>query len=782
MTKAFKAVRGITKAVKSPNASDELISWLDEKPQTYGWGAILAYDRQKANKMLKQEYLSRFNSDSILLPFSLNVEGGAETKKLNGYEFDAPLMSFENYTDDDINDEPRCVLRLPIIAGSYMTVAAKGIVTSISVLDPLDGQVLTMRMDLKTGLVNQKNQVMFNIQEGTDFSVDVNNNALDQLDVGKVIKAFFVEQVPDDKKVWALSQIDTSKNQYLKPAIVKLEARKREGTAEIADGELIICVGMAGDPAGTTLPADYKYLTGVNSAVIILGQKTLLDKVVRQQILKFHSLAQTQLVETGDTTRLDVISGSRDSQAKHYTYKSESADVILPVTLSYQVLNFASAGNDIGLRVDVSAGALRCLWQGSNVVSATAGFGDQWGSNWEGTIDQSWLGCATVGYKVKEDGSGLVASGVVSTPVNWSRDIICTNIPAATKSFSNVFNNLCLPYKNEYLPELNDTVMTETFNNISELPELNTFVLESILFKNEDTVSLSSCAMPNDLVMFGDVGPTSKAFEITPMEAVILQGKAQQFTLVPAGADGVTWSVESASGAHDFIGNIDTHTGLYTASDLSGYQGNQVRVRIIATYANYQTYALVSVLKKTITVNPLATVKIIGEEPSDRDKVTLSANSADGIAPTWRLKVTGNQGTLASTTGFTNVYTPRPYDEVEADYVVDEIILTDSAGTEHSAVVVVNHAVRVSSAMTEGSSTETTVQLQCKVGKDDLTTSTTFNVLLDGSGTISDTGLYTQGQEGTHPFALVNCSTSYFGVDAISYILIPLPLSVSHSL
>ena len=92
MTKAFNAVSNLTKAVPSPNASEQLMVWLKQKPRTYGWGAILAYDRQKANKMLKQEHISRFNGESIMLPVTLEVPGGGETKKLYGYEFDAPIM------------------------------------------------------------------------------------------------------------------------------------------------------------------------------------------------------------------------------------------------------------------------------------------------------------------------------------------------------------------------------------------------------------------------------------------------------------------------------------------------------------------------------------------------------------------------------------------------------------------------------------------------------------------------------------------------------------------
>lgn len=326
----------------------------------------------------------------------------------------------------------------------------------------------------------------------------------------------------------------------------------------------------------------------------------------------------------------------------------------------------------------------------------------------------------------------MVASDVMSHVIEWGRGIECTNIPDATAHLRRAIEELCPQFRDEYLPELDNTIITPTVEVISDLPELNTFVLESILFKNEDTVLLSSCALPNDLVMFGEVGPSQAAYEITPMEAVMLNGETQQFAITPLGATGVTWSIESASGDPLFIGSIDATSGLYTAPDLGNYQGSQARVRVIATQGGYKTYALVSVLKKTITVNPLVTVKVIGEDPSDADKVTLTANTADGIPPKWSLKKTGTEGTLDLEEGFSNVYTPRPYDEVEDAYVVDEIILTDSNGLEQRAIIVVNHAVNVNSAMTEGSATATTVQLQCKVGKDDVTPFTEFNVLLGG--------------------------------------------------
>lgn len=368
MSKEFRALSKITKTTSAVNDTLKLNQWLAEGSRTYGWGAILAYDRLSANKVLKQEYIQRFNSASVALPISLSVSGGAETKQLSGYEFDAPLMSFENHTDGDVSNDPRCKLRLPIMAGSYKTVAAKGIVTSISVLDPLDGQVLTMTLDLMTkkGAVNEKDQVVFDISEGTGFTVDVNEHSMDQEDVGKAIQAYFKEKLPLDQKVWVLSTIDKSKNQYLKPASIVLYVHKLPGSTGIADGELLVLVAMEGDLVGTALPVDFPYLTGSDTAIIMLGQKTLLEKVVHPQLSSFYSSMTSTAVKEVDNYVLKALSGSADVQSKSYSYVTESEGATLPVTIAYQTLEFAGEGNQ--LKVTAGGEYITAAWSGQNTV------------------------------------------------------------------------------------------------------------------------------------------------------------------------------------------------------------------------------------------------------------------------------------------------------------------------------------------------------------------------------------------------------------------------------
>lgn len=773
MSKEFRELSKLTKTVPAVNDRLKLNQWLAGGSRTYGWGAILAYDRLSANKVLKQEYIQRFNSASVALPISLSVSGGAETKQLFGYEFDAPLMSFENHTDGDVSNDPRCKLRLPIIAGSYKTVAAKGIVTSISVLDPLDGQVLTMTLDLMTkkGQVNEKDQIVFDISEGTGFTVDVNEHSMDQEDVGKAIQAYFKEKLPLDQKVWVLSTIDKSKNKYLKPDSIVLYVHQSPGSTDIADGELLVLVAMQGDRVGTALPDDFPYLTSSDSAIIMLGQKTLLEKVVHPQLSLFYSSMTSIAVKEEDDYVLKALSGSADVQNKRYYYITENDRVTLPVTIAYQTLEFAGEGNQ--LKVTARGEYITASWSGQNTVDITAGYENQWGKKWEGTLTQAWAGLSKASYKVKADGSGLEVSAVVDNEPSRVETIKCTNIPAATEKLNDVMNRLCIEYKNEYVPEMIGKIKTATHNALADLPELNTFVLESILFRNEDSVSLNSCSLPNDLVMQGTVGQSFSAYEITPMAHIMPVGTTHQFSVEPATVKDVVWSVESVSGDGTLKGTINSSTGLYTPPNLSGFKGDFIRERVVAKKGNYVSYALVSVLKKTITVNPLLTVKTIGKTPVEGDNVLFSANHVSGASLSWELIGQG-QGELQDKIGYSNVYTPNytgssPYD-------IDSVSVTDESGNQVVATVIVDRTASAGAAMVEGSSTATTVQLEWVIGGVDIIGEAATTLTVVGSGTIDAKGLYTQSENNSDTFAIVKCKYAGGPFTFSSFIVIPLPL------
>jgi len=84
--------------MKKKETLEEFVEYLKEKPRTLGYDAILAYDRFRANRLLLQEYIDRFDSGRYFEPltFSTTITPGAQWEKVIDHLLDKPRLSFEN--------------------------------------------------------------------------------------------------------------------------------------------------------------------------------------------------------------------------------------------------------------------------------------------------------------------------------------------------------------------------------------------------------------------------------------------------------------------------------------------------------------------------------------------------------------------------------------------------------------------------------------------------------------------------------------------------------------
>ncbi|MGK8286280.1 hypothetical protein ACRS2Y_04540 [Pseudomonas putida] len=76
---------------------EQYYNYLKEAPRTHGWGALLVYDRKKANLLLMQEHILRADRKAWIEP----VSGEAQTEngkfsRLSNFTFGPPVLSFEN--------------------------------------------------------------------------------------------------------------------------------------------------------------------------------------------------------------------------------------------------------------------------------------------------------------------------------------------------------------------------------------------------------------------------------------------------------------------------------------------------------------------------------------------------------------------------------------------------------------------------------------------------------------------------------------------------------------
>lgn len=157
------------------NSVETLLEWLREKPQTLGWDAIVAYDRNKTNTVLLQEYIRRFSTEDCLDPITEEIsdnETPTQKEFISNYQMDSPRLSFIN--SNLLNSEAR--LSMKVIGGSHLTFekpvgAQQWRVTKIAEEDALDGPKLLMEIDLEAtqGTVDSAGTVKLDLAKGSDY-------------------------------------------------------------------------------------------------------------------------------------------------------------------------------------------------------------------------------------------------------------------------------------------------------------------------------------------------------------------------------------------------------------------------------------------------------------------------------------------------------------------------------------------------------------------------------------------------------------------------------------
>ncbi|MCO1620143.1 hypothetical protein [Pseudomonas putida] len=158
------------------NSKAELLERLAQGNVMYGWGAILAFDRDQVNRMLREQYMAAFNDLSFLLPFSNEVVvGEAEHITLSNIVLGPPQLSFERATFTN----SKATVKLNILAGTYSsTIHLPGsppYLARSQMLTEDMGLVLEMSaaLDVRVGSLEERGRVMLDLSVGEHFSCNL---------------------------------------------------------------------------------------------------------------------------------------------------------------------------------------------------------------------------------------------------------------------------------------------------------------------------------------------------------------------------------------------------------------------------------------------------------------------------------------------------------------------------------------------------------------------------------------------------------------------------------
>jgi hypothetical protein len=778
-----------------------LLTWLKSAPRTFGWGAILAYDRSKTNVMLEQEYIDRFvEGGNYLPPFTEHIPTGVgQGEFIYDYTVAMPVLSFENANIKSSIAK----LTFMVFGGSQLSYSRplgsqRREVTKIVSVDALDHQTLEMEIELRVvkGTVSDIGEVALNLDNATHWLSSMASTDTERQKIGEFFEGLF-KSLEEKFKVFVLNRITHQKNQFIVPESFAIRThpkpipggKKRTDPGVSAEdsrqGEVLLFVKMKDFPNGTfpAVDEDLMYLIPDGespelSSSVLLGNEYLFTHVLREGC---------RLMSEQNPPEVEI--------------KKDEKGFIDAITLKSGV----SKTGDLG---GVETTHIQYWW----IPEMTVLIGDVGGSNPDNLLSIQftdtrefvivWQGrCVPIPATIKAKGLGEEKTETMMA--NWQIECPCTFelkprtpgspikelslVPAADRKFFysiapgafaayveiiKYFDEI-VGYMEQRLANLLDECLQRFF---SASAIIDTFILDSLLFHSAQSVDLDQAHLPGDLAAFGRIAPLKTAFMVSPLHPIVGIGEQLQFETVPPTAD-VSWRVENAPGGSGPIGVIDAKTGRYTAPGPDSISGLYAQVRVIAeTKDLYTSSALAMVVVNEITVNPL-----IQTCSSQGDQREVSAGSLKSAALEWSISNPASGATVMPSTDPKGDHTYRsgPSDPA-LTFSVDEIIVKHDTASASSYVLVVHKPPVLNITATEIAAPGQPSRIQLKAlssGGIEIP-SPTWSLQL-GGGTLNQDGLYTPSAVSHLPFAVITvlkASSDPWNPPAEGYIILPIPL------
>lgn len=775
----------------------ELTKSLQNKSSTYGWDALTLYDQRKANELLQQLYVERFNTeDGYIEPASIVASWGDGSYKehIFNLKFSSPRLSFEQSSPEL---DPRARLTLNMVGGMIVTTAAAlgGVVYVKRIMQvlPVNSPQLWMDQPITKGNVNGVGDVIIDLDQADTFMATFVIGDLAQDDVGRRFKEYF-NSLPAAQKKFSLGTIDGHVNGVLTPKNFEIKVMKSAPAAllndsEYGDGAVMLFITMEGGTAGTSFPsASATYLIPADeeghkfTGSMLLSSRLLAEKILKPALEK--SIGNGLILQLSDT-------GS--DAASTLKASAGGGDITERVVYKYWM-----NGAEWGYEADAFSKLNPLRFEFSNTANDNYGFGITYGEG-GASIELSWSNSLP--------GKCEVDTVAIDDPENV--DFTCTfNIALSLKlnldvETNNVkFSEVTIVSENyevafaskpvvpwnldgeavtkKFITESIRGAVRNTLDDI-EIPDIDTFLLRNLLFPGHNALQLTAASVPGDLAVFGQIDPLRTTSVIAPINSTIEAGSTLQFSLLPLPAD-ITWTVRDVDGENDQAGSCSS-TGLYQAPTQDQIKEGAITVVVTAKGTlngqPVQSSALVSVLHSAIQINPLYS------SCDTNNTSVLEATALSGETLEWVIETPQWGSTLSKVEGnpALRVYTAGDVKDTEVPYPIDKIKVTDKKNNVSAVFYVCINKILTTMpvAMDESSTPEkgsVKFNLIGNKGPVESGPQLTWSVL-EGPGAIDPvTGVYTEPAE-LIPGSFVVVMAAY-DLDVIflyGSLAIPLPLS-----
>jgi hypothetical protein len=778
------------------NSKAAILDWMKGSSKTLGWDALLAFDRATINTIFRERYISNYGFGDAFPVISSGKElTGGVARFFDECVLGAPLLSFENA--DIVAPTASGLLEMNVLSGREMTIDYNNgaRLTKISQINALNGPLLQIELALqKQSQIGHVGVIAVDLASGSKYTLSSGATPLETELTGDMFKSV-INDWPARLKYWVLNRVKLNSGP-LQVDTFSLRTQTAPGATDrsaenYGDGAVVAFIKLKNRAAGTfpSSASQLKYLIPSDdpnpyTATTVVKAETFLS-------VAFEYLMNRAYEEGGDWMGRNNDNGYRLDENSTLPSLSFWGRVFSPDRSPRSVggnREFASlSGDSYGFRMVWSIypeagchGNLKIVDSGRygrlsleikliemdkdiNVYRQV-----------DGPRAETLSGMEY--HRVKHNGVGHADFDVVLS--NNGRSVSLSEVKSSSYSAGAMgkhqYNSSLAPWETveEALRpmvrnSLEDVIvgMASRELNLSLLP-LNTF-----LFSPPYATRLTEVELPNDLVMFGHVAPQVTDFEITTPLHTMGHGRTHAFE-TSGDSTGIAWTVTSLPGELGGIGQINASSGHYTAPPAVDIPGLQVRVKVTASKGEHSASALVTVVRKEITINPLIQFTVAGSSL----KCELSAGALDASGKRWG-EIDPARGSLIPSTVAMREKSFVPPAEKLQKKVLDVVPVTVTAGgvteTAYVAVIYTPATLLVTAAITSTRSAQLSALYDGDPSVDTLWT------VVAGSGEVdAATGLLHVPAAPAEPFVLVTAEEGtgggrYFG----GYILLPLPLA-----
>ena len=638
----------------------DYLTYMGKEPRTTGWGALLVYDREKANRLLMQEHILREEKGTWIEPVSGDKETeNGKLSRLYNFAFGAPVLSFENANIGS----SMAALTMPVVSGkltewSREQGASQASLVGISNLDPLTAPRVKMNIKLNEGaggVVDKDGRVVLDLSNSGGYYFEVSQWKELNTKLGELIQEKFND--PDrGEQVWELNTLKPIEG-ALNPTSfrVRTHSLARAGEAvpstnqdEQEEGAIIVGVAFNGDANGgfPSADKDMAYMLpsradddGAYSMNLVLSHEVWARRVVEGLFKDVRGYSGDKMrFEYGLDKFIEKAAGGSFGVDSFYIPKQLNSQTVVQVGFApYRVGEF---------EVDFSGNQLVCRWVLKGLMyNWVRIFGEVVGQPWEAYTDLGvdFLAECPI-YVLHKDGVVSIQKGDVTVQAEVYATSDIEGVNDIVRSCSAEVESIAKERLEDVFEQISGRV------EVIDLLRLN-----GLLFRNGQRSVADTLNIPGDVSMLGELAPTLTSFAIDPLDKALVAGGQQEFTLDPKPQEAVSWTVKAADdGSTDKTLVGEVIDGLYKAPAADKIPGTFRNVIVTATAGENSSSAQLTIVPKAVAVRPnLLSARFSTEEQPQR--YVLEGGGVDA-------ELTWNKG--ANFKGELRDPTPAEYDEL----------------------------------------------------------------------------------------------------------------------